>query len=818
MVRLLIGPAELVECWECTSTPHDAAASPAAIADAKWLPARVPGTFAAALRDAGAWDGRSPLELDHLDVWYRTRFRAGGEETLHFDGLATIADIWLNGERVHRSANMFLPCAVAVQTLAENELHLCFRSLAEWLRTQRGRARWRTRIATPSSLRFARTTLLGRMPGWCPTIHPVGPWRPVWRQRREAEPVVRGIEIHASVKDGDGRLSVCCTLAAPDGIDASVEIAGASAPLRRVSPQAFAGVVSLPDVSLWWPHTHGTPHLHQATLRLGGIKHDLGRVGFRTIEVDRGPDGRGFGLRVNGVPIFCRGACWTTPDIVTLPCDAASYRPWLQAMRDAGGNMVRVGGTMVYEGAEFYSLCDELGLLVWQDAMLANFDYPTSEEFRGSLTAELESFLRGTLHNASLAVFCGGSEVLQQAAMFGVDRESIDDSLYRKIIPLIVASIRPDLAYVSNSPSGGDLPFMPNSGVSHYYGVGAYCRPLDDARRAEVRFASECLALAHVPCAQTVAQLAVSTPTDPRWKQTVPRDPGVGWDFEDIRDFYLGKLFDADALHRRYADFAHYLELSRAVSCVLMQETFNEWRREGSTCRGGLVWQWQDVVPGAGWGVLDAFGRPKAAWYALRRAWRNRQLLITDEGLNGLVLHVINEADVPLRATLRMVSLKDGATSVREAERVIDLPPRSSMHVASGELLPAFFDITHAYRFGTRVHDVTIATLHDSDSGSLIADACHFPDIAAFHPGDIGLEAAVERAGDVWLLRLRTSRFGLFVHVDDAAYVPADNWLHLPPRDERRIRLLPCDNANVAPRGEVRALNMDRVVHYSGPT
>ncbi len=102
-------------------------------------------------------------------------------------------------------------------------------------------------------------------------------------------------------------------------------------------------------------------------------------------------------------------------------------------------------------------------------------------------------------------------------------------------------------------------------------------------------------------------------------------------------------LFRVDPLQLRYADFERYLELSRAVSCLLMEQVFNEWRRVGSGCRGGLVWQWQDVSLGAGWGVIDGLHRRKPAWYALQKACRSRQLILTDEGLNGLAVHILNE-------------------------------------------------------------------------------------------------------------------------------------------------------------------------------
>ena len=822
MARLHSCSATLIEalsdCWECTDTAPGTAASPSEIGDVQWLPAHVPGTFAAALRNSSEWDGNSPLTLDDRDIWYRTQFEGGGEETLIFDGLATIAEIWLNSELIRRTSNMFLPCEVAAQTRSHNVLHICFRSLTAWLATQRGRARWRTRIAVPATLRFARTTLFGRMPGWCPAVQPVGPWRPVRHTRRLLPYAVHHVDAQASVVNGNGNLAVRCII---DGVlppepAVAVEVAGITGRLHRITAHEFAGMVDIPKVPLWWPHTHGQPHLHPVKLLFGDEACDLGRVGFRSITVDRGADGAAFSIRINGEPVFCRGACWTTPDHVALPADAAHIRPWLEALRDAGANMVRVAGVMLYEADAFYDLCDELGLLVWQDAMLANFDYPTTEEFAASLTAEIRRFLDRTQLNACLAVFCGGSEVFQQAAMFGVAKDRIGDELYSSTIPDALQRARPDVPYVANSPSEGELPFVPNAGVSHYYGVGAYCRPLEDARRANVRFASECLALANVPCARTVEDIGVGSTTDPKWKRGVPRDNGAGWDFEDIRDHYLATLFKVDPLTLRYSDVARYLELSRAVSCILIEETFNEWRRVGSTCQGGLVWQWQDVLPGAGWGLLDCFGRRKAAWYALQRASRTRQLFLTDEGLNGLAVHILNETAEPMQATLRLACLKNGNLAVREAQQTVTVPTRSSLCLSSASLLPVFFDITHAYRFGPPAHDVTFASLSDSITGELIADAWHFPDIASLQPNDIGLDVDLQHDAAGWWLVLSATAFALFLHIDDEAFVASENWLHLAPAQERRIALRPEGEKAEIPRGEIRALNMNRVVRYTG--
>ena len=806
----------LTQGWECARSGANAASSPDQLDRLDWFPAVVPGTFASALKLAGAWDGESELRLDDHDVWYRTRFAGGGDEVLVFEGLATIADVWLNGRSLLHSESMFVPHRVPVRTESANELHICFRSLSAWLNSQRGRARWRPRLASPGSLRFVRTTLLGRMPGWCPVVHPVGPWRPVLREKREGPFAVESADVSTAVFDGDGRMVIRAVLDQPVSADAVVEVADTRVLMDQTAQNVFEAAFDLPDVPLWWPHTHGEPRLHPATLRLGDVACDLGQIGFRSVER---ANADGFALAVNGEPVFCRGACWTTPDVVALPGDDAAYRPWLTAARDAGMNMIRVGGTMAYEADAFFALCDELGLLVWQDAMLANFDYPAGA-FRDLLAAELKALLDRTQTHPSLVVMCGGSEVLQQATMLGLTPDRIDASLYQEFIPDLVRTHRPDLLYVPNSPSGGAWPFQPDTGVTHYYGVGAYLRPLDDARRAEVRFASECLALANVPGPEAVAALGVATTTDPRWKRGVPRDPGAGWDFEDVRDHYLGTLFGIDPAAVRWADFPRYLDLSRAVSCVLIEQVFAEWRRVGSSCAGGLVWQFQDVAPGAGWGVLDVTGRRKAAWYALRRAFRPQQVLLTDEGLNGLHVHVLNESDQPLEATLRLVCLRDGAHPVRQAEQSLSIPARGAQRLSSNDLLPGFFDITYAYRFGPPAHEVSVATLVDHENNRVIAESVHFPQrrsaTYALPQRDIGLEGTMEQEGNEWKLRLRCSIFGQFVHIEAPGFEPDENWMHLPPHQDHCIGLRPLDGVTAAPIAEIGALNAARIVRIEG--
>ncbi|MEA2757753.1 MAG: beta-mannosidase, partial [Methylobacteriaceae bacterium] len=469
---------------------------------------------------------------------------------------------------------------------------------------------------------------------------------------------------------------------------------------------------------------------------------------------------------------------------------------------------LRVGGTMVYESDAFFDLCDELGILVWHDFQFANFDYPIGDPgFRDLVEQEARAFVDRTQASPALAVLCGGSEVHQQAAMMGVPEKSWRSPLFDEILPAITREMRPDCAYVENSPSGGALPFHVNSGVSHYYGVGAYRRPLEDARRAEVRFASECLGFANVPDAASVARDFGGKPlATPLWDARIPRDWGASQDFEQVRDHYVEDLYAVDAQGLRTRDPALYLNLGRAAVAEAMEATFAEWRRAGSPTRGGLVWFFKDLWPSSGWGVLDWRGEPKSAWYALRRAFRPAQLVLIDEGVNGLMLHLINDTAETIEAVVTLECLKDGTTSVMRGQRDVTLAPRSTIAIPDVDLFGAFFDMTYAYRFGPPSHDVTIATLA-APAGELITEAFHFPLGRAALPATGALAVALEQDDETWQLRLRAFSFAQSVRIEDAGFRPEDDWFHLAPGREKIVRFTARAHAKAAaPHGLVAAL------------
>jgi beta-mannosidase len=769
----------------------------------EFSPARVPGTAAAALIEAGRWSWDAPEPLDARDVWYTTDIAGRGAHVLTFEGLATIADVYLDDRLVLRSDNMFLAHDVEVELIGPHRLSICFRALAKNIAPRKGRARWRPRMIQPSDLRFVRTSALGHMPGFAPPAPVVGPWRAISIVSSD-KPALVSKEIAARLDGESGLLRVSLTFDRPLAAPPCATCAGVSLQLEHIGEGRYAGELRTGYVRKWFPHTHGEPCLYAVSVEIEGNSREIAKVGFRTVEIDCGADGDALAFRINGVDIFCRGAVWTPLDAVGLQNDPDALAGAIGFARDAGVNMFRVSGVSVYETDAFHRACDEAGVLVWQDFMFSNFDYPAGDaDFMASVEREAREFLSRTRESPSLVALCGGNEVYQQAAMMGVAEANWRSPLFEDLLPRIASDLRPDVPYIVNSPSGGALPFQSDAGAAHYYGVGAYRRPLEDARRAKVRFASECLGFANVPEQPTLREDFGDAPlSSPLWASRIPRDQGALQDFEQVRDHYLALLYGVDPLALKREDPNRYLDFSRATVAEVVEQTIAEWRRPGSSCAGALVWFWKDLWPSSGWGVLDWRGRPKSPWWAMRRAFRPVQVVLADEGVNGLHIHCLNERPAPFRGRLSLVCYKDGATIVMRAERDIELAPREALTLRDCELWGAFFDTAYAYRFGPPSHEATVATLVDTD-GAVVAESWHFPlgRAAALFEPQISGEAFEDEYGCG--LRVSTDRIAQSVKIEDASGTPLDNWLHLAPGRPHLIRFR---ERNVRPEGAVVAL------------
>jgi beta-mannosidase len=751
----------------------------------------------------------------------------GQRAVLRLNGVATWSRLLVNGHEVLESRSMFARHGVDVtgQLLdGANRIEIVCLPLRDLLAAmpRRPRARWRTQLVEDNALRWVRTSLLGRCPGFAPGPPVIGPYRPVVLEIRDGGPALDSLSLLPRLEGTDGVLAIRAVASGADEL--SVELTGPSGPHSTrlaLTDGIVAGELRIPGVQRWNPWTHGAPALHDVRVLAGGVPLSLPsdgtlgaapttrRLGFR--ELRGAGEGEaldvevtGIELHVNGVRVFCRGAVWTPGDLDAL--DRAV---------ELGMNMVRVPGLAMYESDAFHQRCDELGLLVWQDLMFANLDVPADDpDFRAGVEQELSDQLGRIAGHASLAVVCGSSELEQQVAMLGLDPALPRGSLLGTLAPAALRASGADAIWVRSAPCGGDLPFRPGAGIANYFGVGAYRRPLPDARLAGVRFAAECLAIANVPDADGIAYT-------PQWKAGVPRDVGAAWDFDDVRDHYLAELYGAEAAALRMTDPDRWLALSREVSGELMAEVFGEWRRADSPCGGGLILWLRDLLPGAGWGVLDSAGRVKVAGRHLARALAPIAVWTTDEGLGGVDVHLANDTALPCAATLSVSLYADGQVPVGTASRELLLAPHDQRRFGAEELLGRFVDVSYSYRFGPPAHDVIVASLRDA-SGALLSQAFRYPagkPAALKSPDEAGVAAVLAPAGPGrWQVGIssRTLLWGVRLRVADCAV--SDDAFSVEPGGTRQVELR-CDQAILdPPQVAITALNLRGQVLAGSPS
>ncbi|HEX2732754.1 MAG TPA: hypothetical protein VHM70_14185 [Polyangiaceae bacterium] len=721
----------LTEGWQQFSCQAGQYEDPEAIAEELWEPSQG-ATVGAHLRARGQLKRQVDQTFDALDHFYRIAFtgsaslvapQAGKRLLLVCDGLATIATLWFNGVVLGRTENMYRRHAFDVTELLapDNTLVLRFDALLPWLKLKKGPRRWPTRLVTERNLRFVRTSLLGRMPGWTPPWPIVGPFRAV--RLVSVETVVLECakcvpELDATGAYVDFDVRFCLPNEGSAKPRLSCEVAGHTVEVTLHQDGAsFRGTCRVPvaDAQPWWPHTHGEQPLYAASVRvsLDGTtsSFELGRIGFRKVELRASAH---FGFRINEVDVFCRGACWAPLDVVSLSASPGALRDALEQVKAGGMNLLRLSGTLAYEVPEFHALCDELGILVWQDFMFANMDYPRGDaSFDTEVSLEVEQILERLSPRCSSVLFCGGSETEQQAAMMGLPLEECRHPLWREQLPTLLKQWGCAIPYWYSTPGGEGLPFWPHDGCTHYYGVGAYLRPLEDARVAGVRFASECLAFAGPP---------ENAATDLTLRQRVPQDNGASWTFADVTRHYVGEFFGAQSLPLEEHDASSYAQLAARAVAYAMHQTQTHFRDPLSPCAGSLIWMLRDLEPGWGWGIIASDGRPKSGYHALKRIWAPQAVWFVDEGLSGLTVVVANDPGRALSAQLVLTLSHESGATIEEIVREVQVPAHSALRFRVEQLAGRFLDTSDAYRFGPP----TFATIHARllSAGNLISEEC----------------------------------------------------------------------------------------------
>lgn len=760
--------------WQVLRAEADTLHTPGELADAAgWLPAVVPGGVGSspALVDA---DPDAAVTADEHAWWFRRAVETGeGPHELVLDGIGTYADVYVDGEHVARSDNAFraqhLPLDVAP---GEHVLAVRIGALTEVAVPRRPRARWRSALLPDASMRWRRSPHLGRIPSW-----------------QGAAPYV-GIVGHLDLRPARARLGVVrATRVGDDGVvdvtlDGHLPGATVRAGEHVAVPDAQGRVrLVVPNAPAWRPHTHGEPATCELVVEQDGQAVDRRVIGFARIEI-LDPTGSPR-VQVDGLDVFVRGACWVPTDARAWVDDPDRVERDLRALADAGMNAVRITGTNRYEPAAFWDAAARAGLLVWQDVMLATFDPPEDEAWLAELEVELTDQLSRLQGRPNVLAVCGGTETEQQPTLMGVDIDTLHISAIHDVLPRVAATVLPDAPHVTSSPSGGPLPTSIAQGFSHYFGVGAYLRPLDDALSSRVAFASESLAFA-IPPEEATVRLdepgGVLDVRDEGWRDGVPSDRGVDWGFDDITDHYVTDLF---GLHRDGVPPARWLDLERAAVAHAMTRTFATWRSPESATGGAFVLSHADLRRGPGWGLIDHRGLAKAPLLALRDVLAPTALLVVDHGLDGLYLDVVLDGPEAVHADLTIEVFAAGDRPVGQAGVDITAPTRVHVERALG----GFRDLTYAWRFGDRYYRALRAVLTRHDDGTILAECTHLlaPATALARP-EPGIAATCHEHDGVLDVIVTATDLVEFVHVDAPGWAPTIGWFHLAPGRTRTVR------------------------------
>ena len=457
----------------------------------------------------------------------------------------------------------------------------------------------------------------------------------------------------------------------------------------------FALKLTVPAPRLWWPAGMGAQSLYTVRARLsavGGRQTDelSTRVGLRTIELRRQPDaaGKSFTFVVNGVPVFARGANWVPADSFPARVTRERYRRLLESARDANMNMLRVWGGGYYEADDFYELCDELGLLVWQDFMFACSMYPGDEKFLAGVRAEATDNVRRLRNHPSVALWCGNNEVETAWHHWGWKRnlpaKLWDDymKLFHGVLPGVVAELDPSRAYWPSSPSSNleEDSDSQRTGDVHYWEVWHASKPFGEYEKQRPRFMSE-YGFQSFPSAETVDAYTVPADRDIQSPvmlahQKHPRGNQL------IREYMLREYPEPK-------DFESFLYASQVLQAEGIRVGAEHLRRIMPHNMGSLYWQLDDCWPVASWSSVDYFGRWKALQFYARRFYS--PLLVSPHAEDGRVdIHVVSDRAEPTPARLVVSLLDFGGRVLTSEEKDLTVAPLrgdSYLSLPAGQLL-----------------------------------------------------------------------------------------------------------------------------------
>lgn len=637
------------------------------------VPADVPGSVYHDLLTAGRIpdpfyrdNETEALKLMEYDFHYSRAFQVDGElldcgaVLLRCEGLDTLAAVYINGAEAGRADNMHRVWEFDVKDLlreGENTIAVHFASPTKFIRE--------SYAADPAdgtadamegfpSLRKAHC-MFGW--DWGPRLPDAGIWRDISligvdtarirdvlvKQFHEDGRVTLEIDTHiARLTDAPAEVRVSVT--APDG----TVLTGAGETCR----------IEVPDPQLWWPAGYGGQPLYRVEVELisNGPRLDVWsrRIGLRTMTVSRvkSEHGESFSHCVNGVDVFAMGMDYIPEDNLLPRVTPERTRRLLEDARAANVNTIRVWGGGYYPDDYFYDICDELGLLVWQDFMFACAVYNLTEAFEETITAEFVDNIRRLRSHPSLALWCGNNEMEQFAGsglwIKAMRQKSDYIKMFQYIIPKVLKKEDPQAFYWPSSPSSGgdfDEPGDPSRGDVHDWDVWHGLKPFTDYRNYLFSYVSE-FGFQSFPCMETIEAF------------TLPEDRNI---FSYIMEKHQrnatanGRIVTYLSQTYLYpATLDKLVYASQLLQAQAMQYGVEHWRRNRGRCMGAVIWQLNDCWPVASWAGIDYFGRWKALQYYAKRFFAPVLVSCHEEGLVDQEDISVNTEHIDPRKTARL--------------------------------------------------------------------------------------------------------------------------------------------------------------------
>ena len=678
-----------------------------ALSDSVWRSASVPGMVHMDLLkhelipDPNIGTNEREVQWVEKETWqYRVNFELPvdfpkSNRELLFTGLDTYAEVILNGENILHSENMFRNYARDVSHLlqsGENSLLITFKSLEEVHGTNfEDQAPYHLTAANdqgdPQYSVYTRKAQFQFGWDWSLRLVTSGVWRPVmllgWENTRLGQLQIYQESLTDDLATGNiqaefwGNQGANYQLKIFD--EASNQLLG-SGDILEENYWSDAVPFQLSNPKKWWTHDLGEPHLYELRIEIWEgeelVEKNWTSFGFRTIELIQEEDAVGISyyFKLNGVPIFARGANYIPSDVLLSRIQANDRYNLLRQAKEANMNMLRVWGGGIYEADDFYQTCDELGILIWQDFMFACAMYPADPLKMINIGQEVSDNINRLRNHPCIALWCGNNEVNVAWYNWGWQKQhgiSEEDSikmkadydvLFHQLLPGFVRDLDPGRPYVHTSPlSNWGKPENFDTGSMHYWGVWHGRDPFEGYQTNVGRFMSE-YGFQSFPHWHTITAFA----DEDQWSldsevMTHHQKSYIGNNLiEEHVQTYFGPS-------QNFREFVYKSQLAQALGMKMAIEAHRS--RQGH-CMGSLFWQLNDSWPGPSWSAIDYYGRPKALYFQLAQLYQPISLVAHFES-GTAALSVVNSTRETVKGTLRIQLTKFNGKAIFEEQKVV---------------------------------------------------------------------------------------------------------------------------------------------------